>query len=123
MPLKNIILIGHSLGAHVCGFAAKTIKTLGVGTISRIFGADPAGPSFNDNECKDRLCETDAERVIALHTSKRLGMEKQAGHIDLYFNDGSSQPGCGKNKLFCLIVLGRMLSVPKMFSKMIDYKY
>ena len=45
--------IGHSLGAHVCGFAGKIVK------FKRITGLDPAGPQFS--ETKDRLDMSDAE--------------------------------------------------------------
>ncbi|XP_020293193.1 phospholipase A1 2-like [Pseudomyrmex gracilis] len=94
VPLNNIVLIGHSLGAHVSGFAAKIVKSRKIGTVSRIFGADPAGPNFASESCDKRLCNTDAERVIALHTTTLLGINEPIGHLNLYFNDGSKQPGC-----------------------------
>jgi pimeloyl-ACP methyl ester carboxylesterase len=45
--------IGHSLGAHVCGFAGKITK------FKRITGLDPAGPFFSGKI--ERLNSSDAE--------------------------------------------------------------
>ena len=46
--------IGHSLGAHVCGFAGNITQ------FKRISGIDPAGPKFA-GEKEDRLKKSDAE--------------------------------------------------------------
>ncbi|XP_020285636.1 phospholipase A1 2-like [Pseudomyrmex gracilis] len=94
VSLDNIILIGHSLGSHVSGFAAKNIKSRKIGTVSRIIGADPAGPNFMSLSCDERLCNTDAKRVTAFHTTTLLGINEPIGHLNLYFNDASKQPGC-----------------------------
>ncbi|KYQ60038.1 putative phospholipase A1 magnifin, partial [Trachymyrmex zeteki] len=94
VPLKNIVLIGHSLGAHISSFAAKNLQTSGYGKVTLLIGSDPAGPLFMLNNCEHRFCDTDAERVIALHTSA-LGLQKSLGHLDLWFNNGLSQPACG----------------------------
>merc|ERR1712179_701911 len=40
----NIHVVGHSLGAHVGGFLAKKVKTMGLGTLKRVTGLDPAEP-------------------------------------------------------------------------------
>lgn len=93
IPLKNITLIGHSLGAHVCGFAAKWITKLGHGTVSRLIAVDPAEPLFGLNKCQNRLCDSDADYVVALHTSP-LGIPFSIGHLDLVFKNGYRQPGC-----------------------------
>jgi len=39
-------LAGHSLGAHICGYAAKWLKTRTDGKLPRISALDPAGPMF-----------------------------------------------------------------------------
>lgn len=97
--MENIILIGHSLGAHVCAFAAKRVTKLGYGKIPLLLAADPANPLFPcDSKCEDRLCESDAKRVIVFHTST-LGMSCRVGHLDLQFNNGNVQPGCGKRSI------------------------
>ncbi|XP_050455096.1 phospholipase A1-like [Cataglyphis hispanica] len=93
IPLDNITFIGHSLGAHVAGFASKDIQKSNNGTISCFIGLDPAGPMFEHKECKSRFCNTDAKHVIAFHTSI-LGMQMPVGDIDLWFNGGKEQPDC-----------------------------
>jgi len=100
MPLKNIILIGHSLGSHVSGFAAKKIQEVKGQKVARIIAADPAAPKFTDNTCEDRLCKTDAERVIVLHSSQ-LGITYSIGHFDYYLNDQFVQPGCSVIDIAC----------------------
>lgn len=100
--LGDIEIIGHSLGAHVAGFAGKTVKSLTGKRISKIIALDPAGPIFetiirtNDN----KLCKTDAVIVEALHTDGRVfGYLKPRGTIDIYFNGGTPiQPGCIEEK-------------------------
>ncbi|XP_011335119.1 uncharacterized protein LOC105278024 isoform X2 [Ooceraea biroi] len=96
IPLDNITLIGHSLGAHVAGFAAKKIQNSGHGTIRRLFGADPAKPLFVTNSCKERICDSDADNVIIIHSSG-FGIPLALGHIDLYMDYGGMQPGCTMN--------------------------
>ncbi|KAG5312016.1 PA1 Phospholipase, partial [Acromyrmex insinuator] len=95
VPLEKITYIGHSLGAHVSGFAAKNMQSLGF-TIERIIGADPAWPLFKHNDCQNRLCDSDAKCVVVLHTSD-LGIQFKIGLLDLYFNGGHIQPKCGIN--------------------------
>ncbi|XP_011704829.1 PREDICTED: phospholipase A1-like [Wasmannia auropunctata] len=87
--------MGHSLGAHVSAFAAKNLQqSAGYGNISLLIGADPASPGYIFKDCKDRFCNTDAKRVVALHTSM-IGLQKSLGHLDLWFNNGLGQPACG----------------------------
>ncbi|XP_015187115.1 PREDICTED: phospholipase A1-like [Polistes dominula] len=94
VPMSNIRLIGHSLGAHTSGFAGKEVQNLKLGKYSEIIGLDPAGPSFRTKQCSDRLCETDAEYVQVFHTSAVLGKYSEIGTVDFYMNYGSHQPGC-----------------------------
>ncbi|XP_011697490.1 PREDICTED: phospholipase A1-like [Wasmannia auropunctata] len=96
VPLKNITLMGHSLGAHISGFAAKHFQKSGYGKIPLLIGADPAVPLFELQNCENRFCKKDAERVIALHTSA-FGLQISLGHLNLWFNNGLVQPACGDN--------------------------
>ncbi|XP_043674637.1 phospholipase A1 [Vespula pensylvanica] len=96
ISMANIRLIGHSLGAHVSGFAGKKAQEIKLGKYSEIIGLDPAGPSFSSNKCSERLCETDAEYVQIIHTSNHLGTERTLGTVDFYMNNGKNQPGCGR---------------------------
>lgn len=96
VPLQNIIIIGHSLGAHVSGFAAKEIQKNLNDTIPLIIAADPAKPLFSLKKCDKRLCKTDAKKVNVIHTST-LGISYPVGHLDLQVRNGWLQPGCGVN--------------------------
>ena len=89
---KNVkyVCIGHSLGAHTCGFIGQTFKELDV-----IIAMDPAGPILETNSEHKRLSKDDAKVVQVFHTDKTfLGMKQPAGDIDIYVNGGFWQYGC-----------------------------
>ena len=92
---KDVHLIGHSLGAHISGYAGSKIKGLG-----RITGLDPSGPDFENTDPKVRLDPTDALFVDVIHTDGDnlhqlgLGLMQLVGHVDYYPNGGKDQPGC-----------------------------
>lgn len=66
----KIHLIGHSLGAHISGFAGKGYQSLTYGQkLPRITGLDPANPCFHDTTSNNRLDETDARFVDVIHTN------------------------------------------------------
>ncbi|KAG1653732.1 Pancreatic triacylglycerol lipase [Nymphon striatum] len=63
LAFENVHLIGHSLGAHVAGYAGERINK-----ISRISGLDPAEPYYDGMPRSVRLDTTDAKFVDIIHT-------------------------------------------------------
>lgn len=95
IPLEDFHMIGHSLGAHVAGFAGKRIKALTGSRMGRITGLDPAKVGYSDLFPNSRLSSDDANRVDTIHTSTLIaGYTEAIGSIDFYPNGGVSQNGC-----------------------------
>lgn len=94
--LSNFHLVGHSLGAHVAGFAGKAVQNTVGANVGRITGLDPAGPLYRLASAENRLASTDADLVVALHTDGGVaGYYSPIGDIDFYANGGfPQQPGC-----------------------------
>lgn len=93
LPVDNIAIIGHSLGAHIAGLAARYVQK---GYLFAVWGLDPAGPLFSYNEISWRISELDAKYVECIHTNAgTLGFTEALGQADYYMNGGQSQPGCG----------------------------
>ncbi|KAM4629387.1 lipoprotein lipase [Polymixia lowei] len=96
LPWERIHLLGYSLGAHVAGIAGDLTDH----KISRITGLDPAGPTFEHADNQYILSPDDAQFVDVLHTNTRgspdrsIGIQRPVGHIDIYPNGGTFQPGC-----------------------------
>ena len=93
-------LIGHSLGGHVSGIAADRYEIATGNPIAQVIALDPAGPFFEETLGFDakplerRLDASDADRVVALHTTSILGYEDSLADMDLYVNpDSPFQPG------------------------------
>ncbi|XP_022917739.1 lipoprotein lipase-like [Onthophagus taurus] len=97
VPLSQIHLIGHSLGAHISGFAGKYVLATSGKRIGRITGLDPAGPSWEKKDADSRLAVGDADFVDVMHTDGgNLGLDEVIGDVDYYPNGGvSRQNGCG----------------------------
>lgn len=96
IPMENVHLIGHSLGAHISGYAGKYAQKNRKGKVGRITGLDPAGPLFLLAGENGRLSSGDANFVDIIHTDGgKLGLSKEIGHADFYPNGGNApQPGC-----------------------------
>lgn len=95
LNLKDVVLIGHSLGSHIAGIAAKRIQS---GRIPIIVALDPAYPLFSKSEHDKRLARTDADYVQVIHTSiGQLSIPYPIGHADFYPNYGKDQSGCSGN--------------------------
>lgn len=72
-------MVGHSLGAHVAGCAAKRLNSSE--KIDSIIGLDPADVGFKFEDKKKRLCDTDADYVQVIHTDiMKFGMPQPIGH-------------------------------------------
>lgn len=99
----KIHYIGHSLGAHIAGYAGLGILKEYNKTISRITGLDPAGPLFEwpyQDPIEEKLDSTDAEFVDVIHTNAdEMGISDNVGHVDYYPNGGKRQPGCGSSMI------------------------
>ncbi|KAK9892112.1 hypothetical protein WA026_018315 [Henosepilachna vigintioctopunctata] len=94
---ENIIVIGHSLGAHIAGFACKTFTKITGKKLPRIIVLDPAGPLFIFRPNSERLNKNDADVVMAVHTDAGAeGYPTVIGTIDFFPNGGFDQPGCWK---------------------------
>lgn len=96
LDLAQLHLVGHSLGAHICGYVGRRLKGIG-----RITGLDPAGPFFEDTKTPVRLDPSDATFVDVIHTDGRkyfgFGIIIPVGHVDFYPNKGKHQPACKTN--------------------------
>ncbi|XP_033242726.1 vitellogenin-1 [Drosophila miranda] len=95
-PLRNIHLIGHSLGAHIMGTAGRTFKRLTGRLVPRITGLDPAKPCFRQENILPGLTRGDAQLVDVIHTN--IGILAKRGPLgDVDFYPGGAhpiQPGC-----------------------------
>ncbi|KAG7212631.1 hypothetical protein KM043_012917 [Ampulex compressa] len=101
-PMKNIHIVGFSLGAHVAGCASEMLKSRNL-LLGRITGLDPASPFFRRHlfrEKSRKLDASDAQLVDVIHTdgapdfTDGFGLLKPIGHIDFFPNGGIEQPGC-----------------------------
>ncbi|KAH8343333.1 hypothetical protein KR059_008539, partial [Drosophila kikkawai] len=85
VPVSNIHLIGHSLGAHIVGSAGRHLHRLTGKTIPRITGLDPAKPCFNEGEVLSGLLRGDAEFIDVIHSNPGvLGKRDPLGDVDFY---------------------------------------
>jgi len=97
---EDFHIIGHSLGAHIAGYAGEKLKSWRKVKLGRITALDPAQPLFKGMPEFVRLDPGDAEFVDVIHTDAKsflmggYGLETPCGHIDFYPNGGFDQPGC-----------------------------
>lgn len=88
MILKRFFIIeGHSLGAHMVGYAGRSFNSQTDQLIPRITGLDPARPCFSEGERLDGLRPGDAEFVDIIHSNPGiLGIRRRLGDVDFYPN-------------------------------------
>ncbi len=107
-------LIGHSLGAHIMGYAGKKLYNP---KVSRITGLDPAGPGFTEDNPLSRLHYLDATKVDIIHSDiaeyllQGLGLKDAIGNVDFYPNGGKLQPGCPATSGFINLVTSVVTNV------------
>jgi hypothetical protein len=96
----KVTVSGHSLGAHVAGFAGADYQKLSGQKFARITGLDPALPRFGAVDDSGRIDPSDAAFVDIIHTAAGtlldggLAFTEPRGHADFYPNGGEDQPGC-----------------------------
>ncbi|CAK1540635.1 unnamed protein product [Leptosia nina] len=90
--LDKVHLVGFDLGAHVAGYAGRTLN----GQVARITGLSPTSNQWGANS--QRLSQRDAIYVEVIHTDAfglfSNGISDPVGHVDIFPNGGTSQPGC-----------------------------
>ena len=114
-PTPSLHCIGHSLGAHVCGFLSNKLEKSWGRKIERITGLDPAGIDWTTRRVglmkvepmpvlphvDSRLDASDADLVDVIHTDGNFaGTMEPSGDVDFYVGRteeslGSSQKDCG----------------------------
>ncbi|XP_065364958.1 vitellogenin-1-like [Calliphora vicina] len=107
VPIENIHLIGHSLGAHIVGYTGRYLTNYTGLNMSRITGLDPANPCFNEGESLSGLQRGDADFIDILHTNPGvLGKANPVGDVDYYagglapIKPGCNQFGCSHGRAF-----------------------
>ncbi|XP_068632821.1 phospholipase A1-like [Battus philenor] len=98
IDLNDIHLMGHSLGAHLMGYAGRWTRER-QRVVGRITGLDPARALFEGTFTfftqVDRTC---ARFVDIVHTDPgNYGTSKSTGTVDIwpnYYGKKSVQPGC-----------------------------
>lgn len=147
-----IHMVGHSLGAHICGIAANEFKKIStLWNVTRITGLDPARPCFLRSNIS--LVKTDADFVDVIHTHGKpssqfsFGLQEPIGryfylkfklkssfiynvifflllgHVDFYPNGGKKQPFCSRNNKPWYAILFNPKKCKHFFSLLIMYIY
>ncbi|XP_071534496.1 pancreatic triacylglycerol lipase-like isoform X2 [Panulirus ornatus] len=97
LDVSQLVVAGHSLGAHIAGALANNLVSF---SLPHITGMDPAGPEFRYKPASGRLDPSDAHFVQVIHTNgggimqSCVGLWDPLGHVDVYPNGGEHQPGC-----------------------------
>lgn len=95
---SGLHLVGHSLGAHVSGQAARQIYKNTQQLVWRISGLDPAGPLFWKDaflgiihDPYPRLHRNRCTFLDVYHTSEFFGSNRKMGDVDFFINGGRTQ--------------------------------
>ncbi|XP_049868065.1 phospholipase A1-like [Pectinophora gossypiella] len=98
LNMTHVHLLGHSLGAHLMGYAGRKARENGF-IVPRITGLDPARALFEGtlavHSGLDRTC---AKFVDVIHSDPGgYGTSQPGGSVDIwpnYAGSGVAQPGC-----------------------------
>lgn len=103
MNLKNIHIVGFSLGGQIAGFVGQEIYESYGEKLYRITALDPAGQQFTETTpANEKLTSGDADYVEVIHTNAGIyGYRMPCGHVDYYVNGGKLQPGCSVTDNVC----------------------
>ncbi|CAH1646813.1 unnamed protein product [Spodoptera littoralis] len=97
---SNVILVGFSLGAQMCGRAGFVIQNIIGQPLPLIVGLDAAKPLFEPIQIFRCIKSTDASSVILVHSDMSLfGVSGSYGTQNFFANDPyytshGYQPGC-----------------------------
>ncbi|KAF5276862.1 hypothetical protein FQA39_LY06413 [Lamprigera yunnana] len=94
IELKDIHVLGHTLGGQMAGFLGENTNLKCNQKIGRITGLDPAGPLFKFTPENERLSKTDALFVDVIHSHYQMGILQNCGQVDFHLNCVYEQPGC-----------------------------
>lgn len=113
IPLNEVHVIGHSLGAHIAGNIGRYFN----GTLGRVTGLDPALPLFAA-DANDGLQSNAAIFVDVIHTGYPVfGDNTPRGTVDFYPNYGYiPQKGCDDVNL---IAISKLLFETRMYKQTI----
>lgn len=98
LNMTHLHLVGHSLGAHIMGYAGRRARESGY-VIQRITGLDPARALFEGTlTLQSGLDRTCAKFVDIIHSDPGgYGTSLPSGTVDIwpnYIGGLSTQPGC-----------------------------
>ncbi|KAJ8675492.1 hypothetical protein QAD02_011278 [Eretmocerus hayati] len=117
-------IIGHSLGAHIAGQAARYLRD--VVQVQRVTGLDPAGPCFEGVNTEFKLHRSDAVFVDVIHTNcdpsrqNNFGIAEALGTVDFYPNRGNFQPICRLSSPRMNGILGSLLESSGIYRGLVD---
>ncbi|BES95452.1 Lipase [Nesidiocoris tenuis] len=99
----DVHMVGHSLGAHIAGFAGKYLNSINR-SVHRITALDPSSIVFTDVRVGHRLAENDAKFTDCLFTAaKTLAVGDTPCHANFYPNGCAvGQPGCEVEQKYSL---------------------
>lgn len=96
IPLSNIHVIGHALGAHIGGITGRIVyRRLNV-KVYRVTALEVSKNGFENAPPEKRLDKSDALIVDVYHTAAgQVGLNMSVGSADFWPNGGTApQPGC-----------------------------